>query len=588
MANTHIRRIETHLDKVFKNLIDLSDLKQNTGETERRQHYMTRALAAYILTHLAGLDPAAAAAAITDGYQDGGIDALYFSEVDRVLFVVQAKWSEGGKKTIEQGENLKFLAGFKRLLLEDFSEFNDRILAKEPEVQAAVRDVAASFRLVLVSTAEKLITREVQGDIDSTLEEVNGQNVPIAHFTPFNQKALYSALLESVENRGIDLTITLHDWGMVTEPYLAYYGQIDIGDVLDWKSHGLLLFKPNLRSVLGRSTEVHASIENTLKTDPQNFWYFNNGATILCRSLKKQPKYGDKRHTGIFECRGVGVVNGAQTIGAIWHSGNGGGNGGDTLDPRTRLQLRLISLDKCPEGFDSQVTRACNTQIRIERRDFAALDPNQSRLSKEMQMDGKRYIYRSGDEDPKGDDGCSITEATVALACASQEVGLAVQAKREVSKLWENIETEPYTLLFNDRLTADVLWRGVRILRAVENALKQASMPDLPRADLIAIHGNRFILYRVFQDAKVKPFRDQKQNIEIFETAAARAVEPELRLLVTYVLSFLPGSYPQSLFKNAKRCKEIDDALNMRQKLAVKPATKSPMATLFDIDDILP
>ncbi len=137
---------------------------------------------------------------------------------------------------------------------------------------------------------------------------------------------------------------------------------------------------------------------------------------MLCRSLKKQPKYGDKRNIGIFECSGIGVVNGAQTIGAIWASGNGG----DSLDPCTRLQLRLISLEACPDGFDLEVTRACNTQIRIERRDFAALDPNQGRLAKEMQMDGRHYVYRSGDEEPKGDNACSITDATVALACASR------------------------------------------------------------------------------------------------------------------------------------------------------------------------
>ncbi len=88
------------------------------------------------------------------------------------------------------------------------------------------------------------------------------------------------------------------------------------------------------------------------------------------------------------------------------------------------------------------------------------------------------------------------------------DIALAVQAKRELSKLWESIDHEPYTLLFNERLTAEVLWRAVRILRAVEGSLRQSLDPAHPRADLISIHGNRFILYRVFQDPQIKPFKD--------------------------------------------------------------------------------
>ncbi len=91
--------------------------------------------------------------------------------------------------------------------------------ARQQKVAAAVSDVAGTFQLVLVSTAEKPVSPPVRTDIEGALDEVNGQNVPIAHFQSFDQRRLYQALLQSVEQKGIDLTITLHEWGMVTEPY---------------------------------------------------------------------------------------------------------------------------------------------------------------------------------------------------------------------------------------------------------------------------------------------------------------------------------------------------------------------------------
>jgi hypothetical protein len=39
-------------------------------------------------------------------------------------------------------------------------------------------------------------------------------------------------------------------------------------------------------------------------------------------------------------------------------------------------------------------------------------------LAVEFALDKRRYVYKSGEMDPKGDEGCSIVEATQALACA--------------------------------------------------------------------------------------------------------------------------------------------------------------------------
>src|SRR4051812_46028835 len=104
----------------------------------------------------------------------------------------------------------------------------------------------------------------------------------------------------------------------------------------------------------------------------------------------------------------------------------------------SKVMVRITSLESCPPDFSSDITRAVNTQNRIERRDFAALDPTQSRLKSEMLLSyQKEYVFRTGDAQPPPDNGCTLDEATVALACANQDIGLSLLAKREVGKLYE-------------------------------------------------------------------------------------------------------------------------------------------------------
>jgi hypothetical protein len=135
--------------------------------------------------------------------------------------------------------------------------------------------------------------------------------------------------------------------------------------------------------------------------------------------------------------------------------------------------VRLVSLENCPTGFAEDITRAANTQNRIERRDFAALDPNQKRLRTELYLENqKEYVYQTGEQPPQADAGCTLDETSVALACEALDIALCVQAKREVGMLYEDITKAPYAVIFNKGTTARALWRAVMVLRIVEAALK--------------------------------------------------------------------------------------------------------------------
>ena len=89
---------------------------------------------------------------------------------------------------------------------------------------------------------------------------------------------------------------------------------VDLEDIGKWKEFGQSLYHRNLRGFKG-STDVNEGIVKTARFSADNFWYFNNGITILCAKLSKQPLGGSNRASGVFECEGASVVNGAQTVG---------------------------------------------------------------------------------------------------------------------------------------------------------------------------------------------------------------------------------------------------------------------------------
>jgi hypothetical protein len=385
------------------------------------------------------------------------------------------------------------------------------------------------------------------------LAEVNDASNMLST-VPLTQTDLHKAVVAEAEGDSIKLEVMLAEWGHCKQPYASYYGQVEAADIgVWWKEHQQALFAKNLRKFTG-STEVNEAIKDTLKKEPAKFWYFNNGITILCNKLRKKPMGGSKRTSGAFVCEGVSIVNGAQTVGCI---GAIAASDPDSL-ANARVNVRLISLANCPDEFSTELTRAANTQNRIERRDFAALDPEQERLRRDLSLDlGKSYFYKSGDAPGNPADGCTIEEATVALACANPDVALAVQAKREVGKLWEDVAKAPYKLLFNGNLTALRMWRLVEVIREVDQALKKEQTNRQGRDRMILVHGNRFVLYHVYRLLDLTSFDDPAFDISAIIASVPGMSTKCADAVIKQVQALFPTAYTNSLFKNATKCKQM-------------------------------
>lgn len=550
MGIVQLRQIKSHLIEHYCGLFNAPDCSdKNTGLID--DNTLSRSLAAFSLVSIAGIDIPDAVDSITDGYNDWGIDGIYFSHVEKTLYLTQAKWSKNGARSIDQASVEKFIRGVRYLLNLEIDKFNEKIVSQKSELEKNIPD-AQRIELILVhSSAEKLGEHPSQA-LDEFMAELNDTG-EVAGLRILSQHDLHNIVAQGGQHDPVNLSIQLFSWGQTKEPYTAFYGQVAASDVASWgQKYRYQLYKSNIRAYLGRSTEVNLGISETIKQHPENFWYLNNGITALCSSIKKKPVGGASHDAGTFDCENVTIVNGAQTVGSLTELTT------SLMENlvKARVPIRLISLENCPPEFSIDVTRATNTQNRVSARNFVALDRNQERIRKELVIDGIEYEYQQSEVEPSGESRFGLVEATLALACSSGSVDITVQAKREISKLWEDINRPPYKLMFRSDLTGLKLWHLVKIHRKIEESVESMKLRSGdPKDHAILINLNRLIEMSVFSKLDLKSAGES--GFVIDGDQVDNESESVFTQISANVKEMFPDSYLASLAKNASKCKEI-------------------------------
>ena len=561
--STTANRIRGVLEREFKAHVDMSDYANKPPE-HQEACLLSRSLAAQAVKSYAGVDAKTAATSLIDGYNDGGIDAIFFDAPNDTLYMVQSKWSGGGNSSFDEGEISKFVNGVRKILAADFKNFNDKVQAKSPEIREVLySDRAIRIRLITVHTAKQPIGPHVRRVVDAFIDELNDP-VLMADHVDIDQSGVYDLITSESRDQKIRLQAVLHDWGVIERPYLAYYGRVSVDQIVEWwEGHRNQLFSQNLRLYYQNST-VNDALARTLADGPENFWYFNNGITIIADKVTKGLAGAPAHKFANFTCEGASIVNGAQTVGTIGTAADAATSEpqSDAEDPKpTWIQVRLISLENCPPDFGRRITRAANLQNAVGTREFAAMDPIQHRIAVDFALDKRRYVYKSGETDPRGDEGCSIVEATQALACAIS-VKLAVDVKREIGSIWADTDSAPYTQVFPAEISSERLWKAVSIMRATEEAIQILRSGSAPRADLVGTHMSRILLYLVFRDPDVRLAFGSSAPASDAMRAAKKAVPAIFDKVAKYIEAHHAGEYLANFAKNSTKCEALVANLN--------------------------
>ncbi len=83
-----------------------------------------------------------------------------------------------------------------------------------------------------------------------------------------------------------------------------------------YRKHKTDLFSANVRDYLGArhsDANINHGIRQTADSEPENFWAFNNGLTVLVNDYEASPPAAPR----MLKVQGLSIVNGAQTTGGI-------------------------------------------------------------------------------------------------------------------------------------------------------------------------------------------------------------------------------------------------------------------------------
>lgn len=558
MGKIQVRHIASKLQELYKDKIDVSD---GYNEEEKSTLFLTRSFAAYTLQILAEASIDNAAKAIVDGRDDNGIDAIYFDRKEKILWLIQSKWIKSGQGEPETGDTIKFKTGVINIIDFELFRFNKKVQAKQQEIEDALNDYEVKINIILAYTGADSFSTHNQRIVEDMLELINDSS-DIASFSRFTLSQAHRTLAGIIEGQPIKTEIAIENWGKIETPYKAIYGSVNGSSFAQlWSQYKSRLFSENIREFLSKSS-VNDDIKNTIINEPDNFFYYNNGVTILCQNFIKKPIVIG-RDTGQFEINDLKIVNGAQTVGSIGAVYEQNSEAVEAIN----VFVKIISLENCENSFGKNVTQKTNTQNRIEKRDFVSLDPQQERLQTELALDGITYQIKRTNEVTSGEKLCNVEDLIVAVACSLENVDNAVLAKREVGKLWEDINSMPYTDIVNDRLSAVKAWRCITIMNCLNGYIKEKAKSISGRERMCLIHSNRFALHLILNQINPQILLDPSYDFAEFRDKDLHSM---LEFIESSIYSIVEKHYSQSLvpqiFKNFTKCRDIKNRINEKLK----------------------
>ena len=556
-----VRQTQTRLRNMFEEHIDLFGISET--DAERDVKILSRCLAAFAIYSTTGCSTEEASRAVWDGGNDDGIDAAFFDIDERQVVIVQSKWIQSGAGEPKASEISTFIDGVKNLIDCEIDGFDERLHSKVDSISNALMEPGTTIRIVVISTGRSDLGPHAITKLDKLLALLNdGDEDGIATYGILGMEEVFNGLASDIHVGKITLSATLLDWSKVADPHKAYFGIID-GSQLKvwWNSHGKRIVAKNIRHALG-DTDINNQIRQTAEQNPENFWYYHNGITLIADEASRAPSHAATRLTGNFDFSGASIVNGAQTVSTLAKIEN------DEALGKVKVSMRVILLEDAPHEFGSDVTRTNNLQNRVEGRDFVSQDPEQGRIRGEMSLDNIDYqIHRSQDFQTTSY-SCDLMEVTTALACASSDVSHSVAAKTGIGRFFNDLSKAPYKAIFNRATTGARAFNAVRVLRCVDVWIKEKKSAADRRSGYswgLLVHGNRAIAASVFQqlgpDILEQPIPDFPQD---YEAKVYEICEKLYPIMLHHLTADFPNRALAVLFKGTTNCRTIYDTVAMR------------------------
>lgn len=358
-----------------------------------------------------------------------------------------------------------------------------------------------------------------------------------------------------------------------------------------YKEHKGAIFAQNLRYFLGRGGKINKEIIETIRTkERDNFWYYNNGLTIVCDDFNVREK------ESIIHIENMQIVNGAQTTRSIYEALL---DLGKERAANINVMCRIIKIKEDVDLLDN-IRDFNNRQNPTKSRDFISHNKLQLELQEKFKPLGYYYEIKRGEKSEPSVESIIkkrklkvVDNLTVAQAQYSF-MGHPAEAKSQKSALLD-LEDGFYNDIFPTGISANELLLSYLCYKEAKiNYLSvRARRKELTDKDQYLEHGtthivsimglicNRiFDLSKVLYDTEVfnKITADQFVH-EVYEEASGILGEIYDDLLHLYKNQDMP-LVPSKFFKNSSDAEHILKLANRKIGKREQELIKTLMALI--------
>lgn len=409
--------------------------------------------------------------AITDGPNDGGIDAIYVLGKNVHIFNFKyANTFKESEKNFPEVEIDKMLITIERIYNESLTkkDVNDALWDKVNDIwNAFKKEGSLMFKFYLCSNKEKPCEHAIR-KFQSALDKYK-----FVEFYYLDQEDLSRKI---IEKKYAKLNGSLYfrekqyfdrsDGGL--KGIVATVSASDLIELIRDKEDPTKVnenaFNENVRVFLKLKNRINRSIyETSLSDDNYEFWYLNNGITILCEECIYTPG----KRTPKVELTNFQIVNGGQTTHALFEA---------HLVNKEKIDDVLILVRICETkkeyGIAERISETTNSQTPVRTRDLHANDRVQRKLEEQFKDLGYFYERKKNQyqEMPKDKRLNNELLGQIYLAYYFDKPS---DAKNQKTIIFD----EMYDLIFNEEsVTAEKMLVPFRVYQPLEKMKKEIQL----------------------------------------------------------------------------------------------------------------
>ena len=376
---------------------------------------------------------------VVDGTNDGGVDAMLTdsNSEESSLILVQSKFYKAISFDEIQDAISKLVNFYKTM-----SEGNLGILRENVDRRFVTlnSEVGEESKIIFV-----VYTSAIKGGIRKDKVDKVFKNLLPVDNDKYELRVYYADDIVEEIKEAESRRPTVESGKIVIDKTdnCLWYGDDDDAVIVSVSAYCIKeLYAVHSQNLLSKNLRYHVSgpavdsgIDDTIKNDPDDFWFKNNGLTIICDKFEVSGRE--------VKLRNFSIVNGGQTTYKLYKS--------SLLNKERDFYLPCKIIRVCgdtqedKDNFVLEIAKATNSQKAIKSIDLKANSPEQVRFSTTMKSVGIFYQTKRG-EKPAGiynEDYKKTDLADTGKLCLAAIFQLPATSRNKPSTLYKNEYYEP-------------------------------------------------------------------------------------------------------------------------------------------------